>query len=140
MGTKWDTLIKNGLAFDGSSGLPATTDIAISDGEIVAHGNDLDPKNANEVIDASGQWVMPGLVDVHTHYDLEIEITPGSPESVRHGTTTVVMSNCSLGLAFGSQRTNNDDPIVSCFARVENIPKHVLKKVADKVYWETSDS
>ena len=50
------------------------------------------------------------------------------------------MSNCSLGLAFGAQRKDNDDPIISCFARVENIPKHVLKKVADKVYWDSSDS
>ena len=135
----WDTLIKGGLVFDGSGSVPAVQDIAISKGRIAARGENLDENEAGKIIDASGQWVMPGLVDVHTHYDLEIEITPGLPESVRHGTTTVVMSNCSLGLAFGSQRTNIDDPIVSCFARVENIPKHVLKKVADKVYWKSSD-
>jgi N-acyl-D-aspartate/D-glutamate deacylase len=140
MTAKYDTLIKNGLVFDGNGALPVIKDIAILDGDIVAHGDDLNVGAAAQVIDASGQWVMPGLVDVHTHYDLEIEITPGLPESVRHGTTTVVMSNCSLGLAFGSQRTNQDDPIVSCFARVENMPKHVLKKVADKVDWQTSDS
>jgi len=140
MGNQWDILIKNGLVFDGSGAVPKTGDIAIADGLIVAHGDDLDSKQAGETIDATGQWVMPGLVDVHTHYDLEIEITPGLPESVRHGTTTVVMSNCSLGLAFGAQRTNVDDPIVSCFARVENMPKHVLKKVADKVHWNASDT
>jgi len=135
-----DTIIKNGLVFDGTGDMPVMKDIAIAQGEIIAHGQALDTADAKEVIDASGQWVMPGLVDVHTHYDLEIEITPGLPESVRHGTTTVVMSNCSLGLAFGAQRKDRDDPIVSCFARVENMPKHVLKKVADKVYWESSDS
>jgi len=140
MKNKWDILIKNGLVFDGSGELPAVKDIAITAGEIVQHGVNLDPESASQVIDAMGQWVMPGLVDVHTHYDLEVEIAPGLPESVRHGTTTVVMSNCSLGLAFGAQRTNRDDPIVSCFARVENMPKHVLKKVADKVTWKTSDS
>jgi N-acyl-D-aspartate/D-glutamate deacylase len=136
----WDTLIKNGLVFDGTGATPVVQDIAISKGAVIARGEALDAASAKEVIDAAGQWVMPGLVDVHTHYDLEIEITPGLPESVRHGTTTVVMSNCSLGLAFGPQRTNSDDPIVSCFARVENIPKHVLKKVADKVYWSASDT
>ena len=134
-----DMIIKNGLVFDGSGELPVVRDIAILDGDIIAQGEALDVKAAAKVIDASGQWVMPGLVDVHTHYDLEIEITPGLPESVRHGTTTVVMSNCSLGLAFGAQREAGDDPIVSCFARVENIPKHVLKKVADKVHWNSSD-
>ncbi|MGB0907385.1 MAG: N-acyl-D-amino-acid deacylase family protein [Maricaulaceae bacterium] len=140
MSVKCDTVIKNGLVFDGSGDLPTVTDIAILDGDIVAQGPELSVRGTPNIIDASGQWVTPGLVDVHTHYDLEIEITPGLPESVRHGTTTVVMSNCSLGLAFGAQRKNMDDPIVSCFARVENMPKHVLKKVADKVYWESSDS
>jgi len=45
-----------------------------------------------------------------------------------------------LGLAFGAQRQDGKDPIVDCFARVENIPKHVLKAVADKVTWNTSDA
>ena len=138
MSHELDLLIKNGLVFDGSGELPVNKDIAIKDGLIV--DGRFDESDAKTIIDADGQWVMPGLVDVHTHYDLELEITPGLPESVRHGTTTVVMSNCSLGLAFGAQRVNGDDPIVSCFARVENIPKHVLKKVADKVTWDKSDS
>jgi len=134
-----DMIIKNGLVFDGSGDMPIIKDIAVLNGDIIAQGESLDVSGAKQTLDAAGQWVMPGLVDVHTHYDLEIEITPGLPESVRHGTTTVVMSNCSLGLAFGAQRADNDDPIVSCFARVENIPKHVLKKVADKVDWNSSD-
>jgi len=138
MSSKWDYLIKNGQVFDGSGGVPTASDIAVSKGKIVEIGHDLDPTQAKETIDATNNWVMPGLVDVHTHYDLEIELTPGLPESVRHGTTTVVMSNCSLGLAFGAQRKDGDDPIVSCFARVENMPKHVLKKVADIVTWDNS--
>jgi len=140
MSVKCDTIIRNGLVFDGSGELPVVKDIAIFDGDIVGQGETLDVSGKPDIIEAEGQWVMPGLVDVHTHYDLEIEITPGLPESVRHGTTTVVMSNCSLGLAFGAQRKNMDDPIVSCFARVENMPKHVLRKVADKVYWDSSHS
>lgn len=140
MSLKWDMLIKGGMVFDGSGDFPVQKDIALKDGVIAAHGETLNSANAEQVIEVQGQWVMPGLVDVHTHYDLEVEITPGLPESVRHGTTTVVMSNCSLGLAFGAQRKDLDDPIVSCFARVENIPKHVLKKVADKVYWDSSES
>jgi len=134
-----DLVIKNGLIFDGRGELPVIQDIAILNGDIVAQGEALDINGTPQCIEADGLWVMPGLVDVHTHYDLEIEITPGLPESVRHGTTTVVMSNCSLGLAFGAQRNDQDDPIVSCFARVENMPKHVLKTVADKVHWNSSD-
>lgn len=133
-----DLYIKNGLMFDGSGEYPVINDIAISKGLVVAIGKNLKVAKNVDTIDASNEWVMPGLLDIHTHYDLEIEVSPGLKESIRHGTTTVVMSNCSLGLAFGSQRKDNDDPIVSCFARVENIPKHVLKKVADKVYWSSS--
>jgi N-acyl-D-aspartate/D-glutamate deacylase len=58
------------------------------------------------------------------------------PESTRHGTTSVVIANCSLGLAFGSQRDGINDPIVSCYARVENIPKSVLKSCADNITWD----
>lgn len=133
-----DLYIKNGLMFDGNGEYPVINDIAISKGLVVAIGKNLKVAKNVDTIDASNEWVMPGLLDIHTHYDLEIEVSPGLKESIRHGTTTVVMSNCSLGLAFGSQRKDNDDPIVSCFARVENIPKHVLKKVADKVYWSSS--
>ena len=74
----------------------------------------------------AGRWLIPGMLDIHTHFDLEVELEPGLPEAVRHGTTTAVVSNCSLGLAFGAQRKNGADPIVDCFARVENVPKHVL--------------
>ncbi len=137
---QWDVLIKNGKVFDGSGVAPVIEDVAMAGGHIVARGHNLDSQNARKQIDAKNHWVMPGLVDVHTHYDLEVEIVPSLPESLRHGTTTVVMSNCSLGLAFGAQRVEGDDPIVSCFARVENMPKHVLRTVADQVYWNSSDS
>jgi len=131
-------IIKGGTCFDGSGNLPRQVDIAVKDGRVAEIGENLTSTWSGEIIDAAAQWVMPGLVDVHTHYDLELEVSPGLPESVRHGTTTVVMSNCSLGLAFGAQRRDGDDPIVSCFARVENMPKHVLKKCADKVFWNDS--
>ena len=67
---------------------------------------------------------------------MELEVAPGLPESTRHGTTSVVIANCSLGLAFGSQRDGTNDPIVSCYARVENIPKTVLKDCADSITWD----
>lgn len=134
----WDILIRGGLVIDGSGGAPMTGDIAIADGRIAEHGTSLDPARASEVIEAQGQWVMPGLLDIHTHYDLEVELDAGLPESVRHGTTTVLMSNCSLGICFGNQRRNGEDPIVDCFARVENMPKHVLRKAADLATWSTT--
>jgi len=132
----WDYLIQGAKVFDGIGQLPAREDIAIADGRIAARGQDLDPQKARKVIDATERWAMPGLFDIHTHYDLELEVAPGLPESVRHGTTTVVIANCSLGLAFGAQRKDGADPIVDCYARVENIPKEVLRATADRVDWK----
>ncbi len=131
----YDYLIKNAKLFN--RGLdPVVEDIAVKDKKIVARGLDLDGAKAREVIDGSGKWAMPGLFDIHTHYDLELELAPGLPESTRHGTTSVVIANCSLGLAFGAQRDDGADPIVDCYARVENIPKSVLKNCADNVSWD----
>ncbi|MDC1477354.1 amidohydrolase family protein, partial [Porticoccaceae bacterium] len=131
----FDTLIKNAKVFN--RGEPAIVqDVAVADGRIVARGQNLDSSLARRVIDAKGLWLMPGLFDIHTHYDLELEVAPGLPESTRHGTTSVVIANCSLGLAFGTQRDGVNDPIVSCYARVENIPKHVLKNCADNIDWD----
>lgn len=131
-----DTLIKNAKIFNNGE-TPVIEDIAIGSGRIIARGKDLTPQDNTEVIDANGLWAMPGLFDIHTHYDLELEVAPGLPESIRHGTTSVVIANCSLGLAFGSQREGDTDPIVDCYARVENIPKAVLKNCADNVDWNS---
>ena len=130
-----DTLIKNAKVFNNGEAA-VIEDVAVSDGRIVARGPNLDEANASRVIDAEGMWLMPGLFDIHTHYDLELEVAPGLPESTRHGTTSVVIANCSLGLAFGAQRDGVNDPIVSCYARVENIPKAVLKNCADNITWD----
>ena len=83
---------------------------------------------------------MPGLIDIHCHFDLEVEVSPDLPETVRHGTTTVVNGNCSLGIAFGKQMSPErpwENPILDCFARVENIPKTVLNMCVEKaVTWD----
>lgn len=136
MNHSYDTLIQNARVFNNAEA-PITEDIGIQNGKIVARGQNLEISKASKVIDASGLWAMPGLFDIHTHYDLELEVAPGLPESTRHGTTSVVISNCSLGLAFGSQRKGDVDPIVDCYARVENMPKSVLRDCADKVTWNT---
>ncbi len=134
----WDLLIRGATVFDGSGEPPRVEDIAIGGGRIAARGIGLPPGIAERVIDARGLWLMPGLLDIHTHFDLEVEIAPGLGESVRHGTTTAVVANCSLGLAFGNQRRDGADPVVDCFARVENVPKHVLAKVAERADWDDS--
>src|SRR5258708_38868724 len=63
-----DTLMVNGIVVTATDTYAA--DIAISDGKIVAVGQNLARENAGRVIDAKGRYVMPGGIDVHTHLDM----------------------------------------------------------------------
>ena len=130
-------IIKGAKIFDGISSEPRFADIAVAEGKIDKIEENLSQEAAVRSIDASGLWLFPGLMDIHTHEDLEAELDPSLPEVTRHGTTSVIVGNCSIGLAFGNQRVLDCDPIVDCFARVENIPKSVLRKTAEKAIWRT---
>jgi N-acyl-D-aspartate/D-glutamate deacylase len=131
-----DTLIRNALLFDGSGSFPVYRDVAVAGGKVVAILSVDSGMSADDVVDATGLWLMPGLFDIHTHLDLEVEVNPGLGEAVRHGTTSVVVGNCSLGTAFGSQREGDADPIVDCFARVESMPKRILSACVEKITWK----
>lgn len=137
-GKVWDSLISNALVFDGSGEPPQIMDVAMKDGRIAAKGKALPSSQASRVIDGTGRWLMPGLLDIHTHLDLEVDLDPRLPEVVRHGTTTVLVGNCSLGTSFGQQREGDQNPIVDCFTRVENIPKSVLQKCVEVVTWDNT--
>jgi len=66
----YDLIVKGGLLVDPSQGIRAKKDVAIHQGWVVRIEDDLDaePKrNAEQVIDASGRIVCPGLVDMHFH-------------------------------------------------------------------------
>jgi len=115
------TIIRNGIYFDGLGNKGIKKDIIIK-GNTIADVLDKAPfiEHAKE-IDATDHWITPGFIDLHTHYDAEVEVMPSLDESVRHGVTTVVFGNCSLSAALGK-----DKEIVDLFARVENIPAKIL--------------
>ncbi len=58
--------------------------------------HDLDGAGCPQIIDATGKWVLPGMLDIHTHYDVEVLNGPSLSESLRHGVTTVMLGSCSL--------------------------------------------
>jgi N-acyl-D-aspartate/D-glutamate deacylase len=125
------TLIKNGLLYDGTGTAPQQKDILIDNGKIEALSHSIAKPEGGKIIDASGLWVTPGLIDLHTHYDAEVEVMPSLDESLRHGVTTVVIGNCSLSAALGQ-----DHEIVDLFARVENIPAKILNKwIMGNITW-----
>ncbi len=87
----FDVVIKGGRHFDGSYRPSALRNLGLRNGRIVAASTKaLDETGCPEVIDAGGQWVMPGFIDVHTHSDVDVLTNPALKNSVRHGVTSVV--------------------------------------------------
>ncbi|MCQ2457632.1 MAG: amidohydrolase family protein [Clostridia bacterium] len=92
------TLFKNGMLYDGSGAVPVKGDLLIEDGRVVSVGGTVDTP-ADEVIDAEGLMVCPGLIDAHSHndffYDREDAEKYYRP-FLQQGITTQVTGNCSF--------------------------------------------
>ena len=94
-----DLLIKGGLIVDGTGGKPYYGDIAVVRDRISQIGQNLDASGARKVVDASGLYVTPGLIDGHTHSELSILKNRQHPNAVYQGISTVVTGQCGLGFA-----------------------------------------
>ena len=92
-----DLIIRNAQVFDGS-GLPAVMgDVAVSGG-CITHIGQVEG-DARETIDAHGLALMPGIVDLHTHYDAQVTWDRTLSPSPALGVTTAVIGNCGFGIA-----------------------------------------
>jgi dihydroorotase len=86
----YDLLIRGGHVIDPANQRNAPFDVAISGGRIVAVAESIDPAQARAVIDATGQIVTPGLVDLHTHVYWGVTYwgIEADPVAARSGVTT----------------------------------------------------
>ena len=132
----YETIIRNGRWFDGTGAPSAIRNLGIRDGHVVAvTPHDLDETNCPQVIDASGKWVLPGMLDIHTHYDVEVLNGPSLSESLRHGVTTVMLGSCSLSTVYVDGEDAGD-----IFGRVEAIPRdHVIAAVDQHKTWTNAE-
>ena len=129
----FDKVILNGRWFDGTGGPSAVRNIGIRDGRIAAVT--AEPLEGTEVVDATGSWVMPGIIDIHTHYDAEVLAAPALLESLRHGVTSIVMGSCSLSTVHV-----NASQAADLFGRVEAIPhEHVVRIVGEHKTWSGAE-
>ncbi len=127
-----DLVLKGGQVFDGLGSRPRCCDVGVHEGRVVLIADDI-TQPAHYTLDVAGMWVVPGFVDIHTHYDIELEIAPGLSESVRHGVTSVVMGNCSLSLTLGDPAT-----LADIFLRVETLPEILVRRWLDgSVSWDS---
>ncbi|HET7522518.1 MAG TPA: amidohydrolase family protein, partial [Acidimicrobiales bacterium] len=92
----FDVVVRGGTVIDGTGAPGKRADVAVSGGKIAAVGEGLSGKRE---LDASGQVVSPGFIDIHTHYDAQVFWDPWLTPSCHHGVTTVVAGNCGFSIA-----------------------------------------
>ena len=88
--------VRGGTLVDGTGAAPRRADLGIAGGRIA----EIAPRvrGARE-IDASGRLVVPGFIDIHTHYDPQVLWDRALTPSSWHGVTSVVAGNCGYSLA-----------------------------------------
>jgi len=125
---KYDIIIKGGRYFDGTGEASSLQNIAIKDNKIaLVTAEDINEQDSDKTINAQGQWVMPGFLDTHTHYDSELIVSPSLSESVRHGVTTVLVGSCSLSMICSDTEDASD-----IFTRVETVPREKVLPILQK--------
>ena len=127
-----DLIIRNGNIVDGSGKKPFLGDIAIDEGKITKVGEVIN--SGKKEIDADGNLVSPGWVDIHTHYDGQVCWDPYLTPSSWHGVTTVVMGNCGVG--FAPVKPGDENFLIQLMEGVEDIPGTALHEGIDWE-WET---
>ena len=127
-----DVVIRNGKIFDGSGKKPFIGDVAIDDGKISLVG--VIEGSGKKEIDARGNLVTPGWVDIHTHYDGQVCWDPYLTPSSWHGVTTVVMGNCGVG--FAPVKPGDENFLIQLMEGVEDIPGSALHEGIEWD-WET---
>ena len=118
----FDLVIRGGRVVDGSGAPGVIADVAIRGGRIAHIGRVTEA--ARRVIEADGAVVTPGFVDVHTHYDVQLDWDPIASPSCYHGVTTVLTGNCGFTLAPAKPQ---DVPwLAAMLSRVEGMSKQAL--------------
>ncbi len=127
-----DLVIRGGNVVDGTGADGFVGDVAVTNGVVTAIG--VVEGAGRREIDATGLAVMPGWVDIHTHYDGQVTWDPQVTPSSWHGVTTVVMGNCGVG--FAPVRADGHDFLIELMEGVEDIPGTALHEGMDW-QWES---
>ena len=118
----YDIVIRGGAIVDGTGREHYMGDVAIREGVIVALGK-VDG-DARQVIDANGQMVTPGFIDIHTHLDAQIGWDPDMTPVSWHGVTTALIGNC--GVTFAPCKPEDRQLLAGIMESVEDIPRNAI--------------
>ena len=122
---EYDLIVRGGSLIDGTGADARPADVAVRDGVVVdvAGAGELDG-DATTTIDADGRLVIPGIVDIHAHYDGQATWDSRLQPSSWHGVTTAVMGNCGVG--FAPVHDDAHDELIELMEGVEDIPGAAL--------------
>src|ERR1700735_5512094 len=124
---EFDLVVRGGTLIDGTGAPGRRADVAVRGGRIAAVGH-IEGRGTREV-DADGALVLPGFVDIHTHYDGQAMWDSSLTPSAWHGVTTLVMGNCGVG--FAPVRPDDHDRLIELMEGVEDIPGTALHEGLD---------
>jgi N-acyl-D-amino-acid deacylase len=129
----YDLVIRGGTIVDGS-GLPSfRADLAVKEGKIALISGRI-KGSARREVDVAGCIVAPGAIDLHCHYDAQLNWDPYCTLSGWHGVTSVVIGQCGLGLA--PTRPDHRELAMSIMTRTEAIPMAAMERGL-RWDWET---
>jgi N-acyl-D-amino-acid deacylase len=122
-----DLVIRGATVVDGLGHDPIRADVAVKAGRIAAIGEI--GKDASEMVDAGGLALIPGIIDLHTHYDAQVTWDPTLSPSPSLGVTTAIMGNCGFGIVPSPPRLH--DLIMRNLAVVEGMDLDALRAGID---------
>src|SRR5438034_5125150 len=93
-----ELIIRGGRLSDGTGAPAREADVSVSDGRVVAI-EARSARPARREIDARGQVIAPGFIDIHTHSDFTLPLNPRAESKVRQGVTTEIVGNCGFSAA-----------------------------------------
>ena len=120
----YDLIIRGGRVVDGTGLKAYAADLAIENGRIAKIGR-ID-QGAERVYDATGLVVSPGFIDIHTHYDVQLDWDPTASPASWHGVTTVLVGNCGFTLA--PAKPEDVDWLAGMLSRVEGMSRDALNE------------
>ena len=130
---EYDLVIRGGTIVDGT-GIPRyRSDLGVKNGKIAMISGTIKAGGAKE-IDASGCIVAPGAVDLHTHYDAQLNWDPYASLSGWFGVTSLTIGQCGFG--FAPTRPGDRDLNMRMMNRVEAIPLESMR-LGMRWDWET---
>ncbi len=130
---EFDVVIRGGTIVDGT-GIPRYRgDLAIKDGRVARISGRI-PSGAAQEIDASGCIVAPGAIDLHTHYDAQLNWDPYCSLSGWFGVTSLTIGQCGFG--FAPTRPEDRELNMRMMNRIEAIPLESMR-MGMRWDWET---